>query len=185
MFENLECCRPNWGSDSFQSKANNNSIVQGYVVCFLVGGGGKTAESGGNPIQSDLPKQAPCSGGGEATELHGEFTKYVGRAEDAVIVMYNFHLSVKFKESIVNVTWHLQVSGCQRQEWLKRLSLVARPPSQLEELFAFAFHAWSMDFYSSEKAQHNELCMPDFFNRILTVSKQCNMEIIKESMKGA
>ncbi|KAB5567568.1 hypothetical protein PHYPO_G00234220 [Pangasianodon hypophthalmus] len=118
-------------------------------------------------------------------ELHGEFTKYVGRAEDAVIAMSSYRLHIKFKESIVNVPLqliesvecrdmfqlHITCKDCkfircqfstfeQCQEWLKRLSLVTRPPSQLEELFSFAFHAWCMDSYSSEKEQHNELCRP-------------------------
>ncbi|KAK3565830.1 hypothetical protein QTP86_015812 [Hemibagrus guttatus] len=118
-------------------------------------------------------------------ELHGEFTKYVGRAEDAIIAMSSYRLHVKFKESIVNVPLrllesvecrdmfqlHILCKDCkvirckfstfeQCQKWLKRLSLVTRPPSKLEELFSFAFHAWCMDSYSSEKEQHNELCRP-------------------------
>ncbi|KAK0131433.1 Myotubularin-related protein 3 [Merluccius polli] len=48
----------------------------------------------------------------------------------------------------------------QCQEWLKRLSAVGRPPSCLEHLFSFAFHAWCMDFYAGEKEQHGELCRP-------------------------
>ncbi|XP_010874594.2 myotubularin-related protein 3 isoform X5 [Esox lucius] len=35
-------------------------------------------------------------------ELHGEFTQYVGRAEDAIIAMSSYRLHIKFKESIVN-----------------------------------------------------------------------------------
>ncbi|XP_053480848.1 myotubularin-related protein 3 isoform X2 [Ictalurus furcatus] len=118
-------------------------------------------------------------------ELHGEFTKYVGRAEDAVIAMSSYRLHVNFKESIVNVPLqlienvecrdmlqlHITCKDCkvircqfstfeQCQEWLKRLSLVTRPPSHLEELFSFAFHAWCMDSYCGEKEQHNELCRP-------------------------
>ncbi|XP_007247243.3 myotubularin-related protein 3 isoform X2 [Astyanax mexicanus] len=119
-------------------------------------------------------------------ELHGEFTKYVGRAEDAVIAMSSYRLHIKFKESLVNVPLqiiesvecrdmfqlHVTCKDCkvircqfstfeQCQEWLKRLSVVARPPSQLEELFSFAFHAWCMDSCSSEKEQHGELCRPE------------------------
>jgi len=37
-------------------------------------------------------------------ELHGEFTEYVGRAEDAVIAMSSYRLHIKFKESVVNVS---------------------------------------------------------------------------------
>lgn len=48
----------------------------------------------------------------------------------------------------------------QCQEWLKRLSTVVRPPSRLEDLFSFAFHAWCMNVYAGEKEQHSELCRP-------------------------
>lgn len=119
-------------------------------------------------------------------ELHGEFTKYVGRAEDAVIAMSSYRLHIKFKESLVNVPLqmiesvecrdmfqlHVTCKDCkvvrcqfssfeQSQEWLKRLSVVARPPAHLEELFSFAFHAWCMDSCSGEKEQHGELCRPE------------------------
>ncbi|MEQ2211393.1 hypothetical protein XENOCAPTIV_029355, partial [Xenoophorus captivus] len=36
----------------------------------------------------------------------------------------------------------------QCQEWLKRLNAVVRPPSRLEDLFSFAFHAWCMEVYA-------------------------------------
>ncbi|XP_062854951.1 myotubularin-related protein 3 isoform X2 [Trichomycterus rosablanca] len=118
-------------------------------------------------------------------ELHGEFTKYVGRAEDAVVAMSSYRLHIKFKESVVNVPLqliesvecrdifqlHITCKDCkvvrcqfstfeQCQEWLKRLSSAARPPSRLEELFSFAFHAWCTEQYSSEKEQHSDLCRP-------------------------
>lgn len=48
----------------------------------------------------------------------------------------------------------------QCQEWLKRLGTVVRPPSRLEDLFSFAFHAWCMNVYAGEKEQHSELCRP-------------------------
>ncbi|XP_036383299.1 myotubularin-related protein 3 isoform X2 [Megalops cyprinoides] len=118
-------------------------------------------------------------------ELHGEFTEYVGRAEDAVIAMSSYRLHIKFKESVVNVPLqliesvecrdmfqlHVTCKDCkvircqfstfeQCQEWLKRLTNVVRPPSRLEELFSFAFHAWCVDVYAGEKEQHGELCRP-------------------------
>ncbi|XP_035495085.2 myotubularin-related protein 3 isoform X1 [Scophthalmus maximus] len=118
-------------------------------------------------------------------ELHGEFAEYVGRAEDAIIAMSNYRLHIKFKESVVNVPLqliesvecrdmfqlHVTCKDCkvircqfstfeQCQEWLKRLNVVVRPPSRLEELFSFAFHAWCMDVYAGEKEQHGELCRP-------------------------
>ncbi|XP_041095915.1 myotubularin-related protein 3-like isoform X3 [Polyodon spathula] len=129
-------------------------------------------------------------------ELHGEFTEYVGRAEDAIIAMSNYRLHIKFKESVVNhyyqtcsceVSVPLQLIECvecrdmfqlhvickdckvircqfstfeQCQEWLKRLNGGIRPPSHLEELFSFAFHAWCVEVYAGEKEQHGELCRP-------------------------
>ncbi|XP_072770361.1 phosphatidylinositol-3,5-bisphosphate 3-phosphatase MTMR3-like isoform X1 [Nerophis lumbriciformis] len=118
-------------------------------------------------------------------ELHGEFTEYVGRAEDAIIAISNYRLHIKFKESVVNVPMqliesvecrdmfqlHVTCKDCkvvrcqfstfeQCQEWLKRLNAVVRPPSRLEDLFSFAFHAWCMDVYAGEKEQHGELCRP-------------------------
>uniref|UniRef100_A0A3Q2QAH9 phosphatidylinositol-3,5-bisphosphate 3-phosphatase n=1 Tax=Fundulus heteroclitus TaxID=8078 RepID=A0A3Q2QAH9_FUNHE len=118
-------------------------------------------------------------------ELHGEFTEYVGRAEDAIIAMSNYRLHIKFKESIVNVPLqliecvegrdmfqlHVTCKDCkvvrcqfstfeQCQEWLKRLNAAVRPPSRLEDLFSFAFHAWCMEVYAGEKEQHGELCRP-------------------------
>ncbi|CAJ1068313.1 myotubularin-related protein 3 isoform X1 [Xyrichtys novacula] len=118
-------------------------------------------------------------------ELHGEFTEYVGRAEDAIIATSNYRLHIKFKESVVNVPLqliecaecrdmfqlHVTCKDCkvircqfstfeQCQEWLKRLNAVVRPPSRLEDLFSFAFHAWCMEVYAGEKEQHGELCRP-------------------------
>ncbi|XDV49594.1 hypothetical protein PO909_018813 [Leuciscus waleckii] len=125
-------------------------------------------------------------------ELHGEFTEYVGRAEDAVIAMSSYRLHIKFKESVVNncscevsvplqliesvecremFQLHITCKDCkvvrcqfstfeQCQEWLKRLSAVVRPPSRIEELFSFAFHAWCVDLYTGEKEQHGDLCRP-------------------------
>ncbi len=37
-------------------------------------------------------------------ELHGECTKFVGRAEDAIIAMSSYRLHIKFRESLVNVS---------------------------------------------------------------------------------
>ncbi|CAN9512713.1 unnamed protein product [Ophioblennius macclurei] len=118
-------------------------------------------------------------------ELHGEFTEYVGRAEEAIIAMSNYRLHIKFKESVVNVPLqliesvecremfqlHVTCKDCkivrcqfntfeQCQEWLKRLNAVVHPPSRLEDLFSFAFHAWCMEVYAGEKEQHGELCRP-------------------------
>uniref|UniRef100_A0A8C0X9C7 phosphatidylinositol-3,5-bisphosphate 3-phosphatase n=1 Tax=Castor canadensis TaxID=51338 RepID=A0A8C0X9C7_CASCN len=118
-------------------------------------------------------------------ELHGESTEYVGRAEDAVIALSNYRLHIKFKESLVNVPLqliesvecrdifqlHLTCKDCkvircqfstfeQCQEWLKRLNSAIRPPAKIEDLFSFAYHAWCMEVYASEKEQHGDLCRP-------------------------
>ncbi|XP_067556388.1 myotubularin-related protein 3 isoform X3 [Pseudorca crassidens] len=118
-------------------------------------------------------------------ELHGESTEYVGRAEDAIIALSNYRLHIKFKESLVNVPLqliesvecrdifqlHLTCKDCkiircqfstfeQCQEWLKRLNNAVRPPAKIEDLFSFAYHAWCMEVYASEKEQHGDLCRP-------------------------
>ncbi|XP_056384661.1 myotubularin-related protein 3 isoform X4 [Hyla sarda] len=118
-------------------------------------------------------------------ELHGESTEFVGRAEDAVISLSNYRLNIKFKESSVNVPLqliesvecrdpfqlHLTCKDCkvircqffnfeQVQEWQKRLNATLRPPSRIEDLFSFAYHAWCMEVYASEKEQHGDLCRP-------------------------
>lgn len=49
-------------------------------------------------------------------ELHGEFTEYVGRAQDAIIAMSNYRLHIKFKKSVVNVSI---------SKWQVRFSVVA------------------------------------------------------------
>uniref|UniRef100_A0A671S2T5 Myotubularin-related protein 3-like n=1 Tax=Sinocyclocheilus anshuiensis TaxID=1608454 RepID=A0A671S2T5_9TELE len=132
------------------------------------------------PVLDDDDLQVPFP------ELHGECTKFVGRAEDAIIAMSSYRLHIKFKESVVNVSvscsvplqlieivecrdmfqMHITCKDCkvircqfstfeQCQEWLKRLNAAVRPPSQIEELFSFAFHAWCV-----EKEQHGDLCRP-------------------------
>ncbi|XP_068017944.1 myotubularin-related protein 3 isoform X2 [Melanerpes formicivorus] len=118
-------------------------------------------------------------------ELHGESTEYVGRAEEAIIALSNYRLHIKFKESVVNVPLqliesvecrdifqlHLTCKDCkvircqfstfeQCQEWLKRLTGAIRPPARIEDLFSFAYHAWCMEVYASEKEQHGDLCRP-------------------------
>ncbi|KAM4577124.1 phosphatidylinositol-3,5-bisphosphate 3-phosphatase MTMR3 isoform 3-T5 [Odontesthes bonariensis] len=132
-----------------------------------------------SPILEEENMQVPFP------ELHGEFAEYVGRAEDAIIAMSSYRLHIKFKESVVNVPLqlienvecrdmfqlHVTCKDCkvvrcqfstfeQCQEWLKRLNVVVRPPSRLEDLFSFAFHAWCMEVYAGEKEQHGELCRP-------------------------
>ncbi|KAM8960673.1 phosphatidylinositol-3,5-bisphosphate 3-phosphatase MTMR3 [Pelodytes ibericus] len=130
-------------------------------------------------IREDESLQVPFQ------ELHGESTEYVGRAEDAIISLSNYRLNLKFKESFINVPLqliesvecrdlfqlHLTCKDCkvircqffnfeQVQEWQKRLNGALRPPSRIEDLFSFAYHAWCMEVYASEKEQHGDLCRP-------------------------
>ncbi|XP_063769439.1 myotubularin-related protein 3 isoform X4 [Pseudophryne corroboree] len=118
-------------------------------------------------------------------ELHGESTEFVGRAEDAIISLSNYRLNIKYKESSINVPLqliesvecrdpfqlHLTCKDCkvircqffnfeQVQDWQKRLNATLRPPSRIEDLFSFAYHAWCMEVYASEKEQHGDLCRP-------------------------
>ncbi|XP_041915976.1 myotubularin-related protein 3 isoform X2 [Alosa sapidissima] len=126
-----------------------------------------------SPVLEEDNLQVPFS------ELHGECVEYVGRAEDAIIAMSSYRLHINFKESVINVPLQLiesvecrdmfqlqvickdcKVIRCQFaqaeqcQDWLKRLGAVARPPAQLEQLFAFSFHV-----HTDEQQQpHNEIC---------------------------
>ncbi|XP_062409448.1 myotubularin-related protein 3 isoform X2 [Sardina pilchardus] len=126
-----------------------------------------------NPVLEEDNLQVPFS------ELHGECVEYVGRAEDAVIAMSSYRLHIKFKESVINVPLQLiesvecrdmfqlqvickdcKVIRCQFaqaeqcQDWLKRLGAVARPPTKLEQLFAFSFH----DHADEQQQPHNDIC---------------------------
>ncbi|KAE8634055.1 hypothetical protein XENTR_v10002189 [Xenopus tropicalis] len=130
-------------------------------------------------IREDETLQVPFQ------ELHGESTEFVGRAEDAVISLSNYRLNIKYKESSINVPLqliesvecrdpfqlHLTCKDCkvirsqfssfeQVQEWQKRMNAALRPPSRIEDLFSFAYHAWCMEVYASEKEQHGDLCRP-------------------------
>ncbi|XP_063310815.1 myotubularin-related protein 3 isoform X2 [Pelobates fuscus] len=130
-------------------------------------------------IREDESLQVPFQ------ELHGESTEYVGRAQDAVISLSNYRLNLKLKESFINVPLqliesvecrdlfqlHLTCKDCkvircqflnfeQVQEWQKRLNAALRPPTRIEDLFSFAYHAWCMEVYASEKEQHGDLCRP-------------------------
>ncbi|NP_001080011.1 myotubularin related protein 3 homeolog L [Xenopus laevis] len=130
-------------------------------------------------IREDETLQVPFQ------ELHGESTEFVGRAEDAVISLSSYRLNIKYKESSINVPLqmiesvecrdpfqlHLTCKDCkvircqfsnfeQVQEWQKRMNAALRPPSRIEDFFSFAYHAWCMEVYASEKEQHGDLCRP-------------------------
>ncbi|XP_038061962.1 myotubularin-related protein 3-like isoform X2 [Patiria miniata] len=103
-------------------------------------------------------------------QLCGESVTFLGRASDAIIVLSSYRLLIRHKESFVNVPVMLIESvecrdlfylvilckdgktyRCkfatneQCQDWLTRLMSAIAPPSKLEDLFAFAFHAWCFD----------------------------------------
>ncbi|XP_048412794.1 myotubularin-related protein 4 isoform X3 [Stegostoma tigrinum] len=117
--------------------------------------------------------------------LQGEGVEYLGRADDAVIAISNYRLHIKYKDSLINVPIRLietvesrdmfqlhivckdsKVVRChfstfkQCQEWLKRLNKVIAQPTRLEDLFAFAYHAWCLGICADEEDQHVHLCRP-------------------------
>ncbi|XP_072909709.1 phosphatidylinositol-3,5-bisphosphate 3-phosphatase MTMR4 isoform X3 [Hemitrygon akajei] len=117
--------------------------------------------------------------------LQGEGVEYLGRADDAIIAISNYRLHIKYQDSLINVPVRLieaiesrdmfqlhivckdsKVIRChfstfkQCQEWLKRLNKVIARPTRLEDLFAFAYHAWCMGICADEEDQHVHLCHP-------------------------
>lgn len=74
-------------------------MVMSAHTCVFLYGTSFSSDTLLCPLISSLPWwQVPFP------ELHGEFTEYVGRAEDAIIAMSRYRLHIKFKESIVNVS---------------------------------------------------------------------------------
>ncbi|KAJ8368362.1 hypothetical protein SKAU_G00083900 [Synaphobranchus kaupii] len=131
--------------------------------------------------------------------LQGEWVEYLGHANDAIIAMSNYRLHIKFKDSVINVPLCLieavdsrdmfqlhiickdsKVVRChfstlkQCQDWLKRLRRATAPPARLEDLFAFAYHAWSLGGSSDGKDQHAHLCNP---------GDQCRQRLEKEVLR--
>nr|XP_014341745.1 PREDICTED: myotubularin-related protein 4 isoform X2 [Latimeria chalumnae] len=117
--------------------------------------------------------------------LQGEWVEYLGRTENAVISISNYRLHVKLKDSVINVPLRLIESVESRdmfqlhivckdskvvrshfstfkqcQEWLKRLNRAVAHPARLEDLFAFAYHAWCLGVCADEEDQHVHLCRP-------------------------
>ncbi|XP_069767108.1 phosphatidylinositol-3,5-bisphosphate 3-phosphatase MTMR4 isoform X2 [Narcine bancroftii] len=69
-----------------------------------------------------------------------------------------FQLHIVCKDSKV-VRCHFSTFK-QCQEWLKRLNRVIAHPTRLEDLFAFAYHAWCLGVCADEEDQHVHLCHP-------------------------
>ncbi|KAG8146160.1 hypothetical protein E2320_012545 [Naja naja] len=64
----------------------------------------------------------------------------------------------------------------QCQEWLKRLNNAIRPPSKIEDVFSFAYHAWCMEVYASEKEQHGDLCRPGMLCYCLAIGEYLTLQ---------
>ncbi|XP_033119370.1 myotubularin-related protein 4-like isoform X2 [Anneissia japonica] len=102
--------------------------------------------------------------------LAGEYVEYLGKACDAIISISNFRLMIRYADSFDNVP--LQLIECVElrdmnflhilckdaqsvrckfsttdkcRTWAHRISKAIRAPAKLEDLFAFAFHAWCFD----------------------------------------
>lgn len=56
----------------------------------------------------------------------------------------------------------------QCQEWLKRLNRAIAHPSRLEDLFALAYHAWSLGGCADDEDQHLHLCRPGTYTHTHT-----------------
>ncbi|XP_046694918.1 myotubularin-related protein 4 isoform X4 [Silurus meridionalis] len=69
-----------------------------------------------------------------------------------------FQLHIICKDSKV-VRCHFSTFK-QCQEWLKRLNRAIAHPSRLEDLFALAYHAWSLGGCANDEDQHLSLCRP-------------------------
>lgn len=70
----------------------------------------------------------------------------------------------------------------QCQDWLKRLNNAIRPPSKIEDLFSFAYHAWCMEVYASEKEQHGDLCRPGTWESLASAKQ--HLDIPRELLGG-
>ncbi|XP_051786772.1 myotubularin-related protein 4 isoform X1 [Erpetoichthys calabaricus] len=117
--------------------------------------------------------------------LQGEGVEYLGRTDDAIIAISNYRLHIKYKDSIINVPLRLienvesrdmfqlhiickdsKLIRChfptfkQCQEWLKKLNRATLYPARIEDLFAFAYHAWCLGVCADDEDQHVHLCRP-------------------------
>lgn len=109
------------------------------------------------------------------TPLPGEAVSYLGRTTDGVLALSNYRMFVQCPEGVQNVPlglvetlevrdiFHLHVfckdarslrltfsTGELCMEWLRRLHTATAPPQSMEEMFAFAFFAWSSEEGSEE-----------------------------------
>ncbi|XP_073695711.1 phosphatidylinositol-3,5-bisphosphate 3-phosphatase MTMR3-like isoform X2 [Garra rufa] len=135
----------------------------------------QSLEAHGSPVQQDEQIPFPL--------LHGESVEHVGRAEESVIALTSYRLHIKLQDNVINVPLqliesvecreltqlHLTCKDCklircnflsaeQCQDWLRRISAVVRPPSRLEELFAFAFLSCSASVTAEDREVHDGIC---------------------------
>lgn len=119
-------------------------------------------------------------------ELCGESVEYLEKTSDALLTLSNFRLFIRFKDSFVNIPLRLIESlemkdlfwmdvNCkdarsyrilfdnseQCTNWYNHLSKFICPVSRLEDLFAFAFYAWCLDYNSAEKDEFTSFCEQD------------------------
>lgn len=120
-------------------------------------------------------------------ELCGESVERLEKTSDATFALSNFRLFICFKDSFVNIPLRLIESlemkdlvlidvNCkdarsyrilfdnsdQCINWYNHLSKYICPVSRLEDLFAFAFYAWCMDYSgSTEKDEFTSFCVAD------------------------
>jgi len=121
--------------------------------------------------------------------LPGESVEYLGKTADGVIALSNFRLLAKHGTVVMNIPLALiDTIECRDifflyvyckdarsfrcafstnescLEWYKRLSISLNPPSKLQEVFAFSFHAWCVDecanSCSPELDPSYQLCQP-------------------------
>ncbi|XP_026099136.1 myotubularin-related protein 3 isoform X2 [Carassius auratus] len=111
--------------------------------------------------------------------LQGECVERVERAEESIIALTSYRLHIRLQENVINVPLQLIesvecadltqmqltckdcklircnfLSAEQCQDWLRRMSAVVRPPSRLEELFAFSFLSCSAE----DREVHDGIC---------------------------
>ncbi|KAL9980228.1 hypothetical protein ACROYT_G008784 [Oculina patagonica] len=123
-------------------------------------------------------------------ELCGESVEYLEKTSDAILALSNFRLFIRFKDSFVNIPLRLIESVEMRDIFLMdinckdarsfrilfdnseqcltcyhRLTQCISPVARLEDLFAFAFHAWCLDSKQSNSVEEGEFT--SFCQRVL------------------
>ncbi|EEB20241.1 conserved hypothetical protein [Pediculus humanus corporis] len=100
----------------------------------------------------------------------GEAVEYLGRTADGILALSNYRIYLQLKDTYYNIPlglieiieireiFYLYI-GCKDarslrctfstnehcQDWFRRLIKATSPPKQIEDVFAFAFHAWATE----------------------------------------